>query len=164
MFVLLFGIWIIFNSVITWEIIWVGAIISIALDLFSVRVLGFSVPRVRTLLAILPLCLLYVAVLLIEVLKSNLHIIKLVLSPKITIDPILISFVPPLRSNVAKVALANSITLTPGTITVAVEQDEFVVHALDHAAAEGIEDSVFINLLMRIEAKAAAAGKSREVS
>lgn len=52
----------------------------------------------------------------------------------------------------AKVILANSITLTPGTITVSVEGDVFCVHCLDKELAEGIENSVFVQLLERMEA------------
>ncbi|MEG1875284.1 MAG: Na+/H+ antiporter subunit E [Angelakisella sp.] len=159
MILLLFVVWIVLNSTVTWEIVWVGVLVSAAVDLFSVRVLGFPSPRLRTLVAIAPLCLLYLGVLLREVLKSNLHIIKLVLAPRIAVQPMLITFCPGLNSNAARVALANSITLTPGTITVAVEGDEFVIHALDYAAAEGIEDSVFIHLLQRMEARAAACNK-----
>ena len=47
--------------------------------------------------------------------------------------------------------MANSITLTPGTITVAIEGNEFVVHCLDKSFAEGIEDSVFVKLLQKMD-------------
>lgn len=48
--------------------------------------------------------------------------------------------------------LADSITLTPGTITVSVENDRFCVHCLDRELAEGMEDSVFVGLLLEMEA------------
>ena len=48
--------------------------------------------------------------------------------------------------------LANSITLTPGTITVAMEEDELTVHALDVSLAAGMDDSVFVHMLRRMEA------------
>ena len=47
--------------------------------------------------------------------------------------------------------LANSITLTPGTITVKLSGDEFSVHCLDKSLAVGLSDSIFVKLLMRIE-------------
>ena len=46
---------------------------------------------------------------------------------------------------------ANSITLTPGTITVSLSDDEYVVHCLDKELAQGIDSSVFVELLKRIE-------------
>ena len=51
--------------------------------------------------------------------------------------------------------LANSITLTPGTITVSVEGDRFCVHYLDKELADGVEDSVFVELLKEMEAEGA---------
>jgi multicomponent Na+:H+ antiporter subunit E len=50
------------------------------------------------------------------------------------------------------VLLANSITLTPGTITVSVHGDEFCVHALDSSLAEGIEEGGFVHILRKMEA------------
>ena len=51
--------------------------------------------------------------------------------------------------------LANSITLTPGTITVSVEGNRFCVHCLDWELADGVEDSVFVELLKEMEEKEA---------
>ena len=56
-----------------------------------------------------------------------------------------------LHSTFARVLLANSITLTPGTITVALTGNEYTVHCLDKELAEGISSSVFVKLLEKIE-------------
>ena len=56
------------------------------------------------------------------------------------------------KKDTSRFLLANSITLTPGTITVAVDGDKFIVHCLDKTLAEGIESSVFVKLLEKIEA------------
>ena len=55
------------------------------------------------------------------------------------------------KTGLARVLLANSITLTPGTITVSVEDDRFCVHCLDKELAEGMETSVFVKLLKEME-------------
>ena len=47
--------------------------------------------------------------------------------------------------------LANSITLTPGTITIEQREDEYTVHCLDSSFIEGIEKSTFVKLLERME-------------
>ena len=47
---------------------------------------------------------------------------------------------------------ANSITLTPGTITVSLTDNEYTVHCLDKELAEGISSSVFVKLLTKLEA------------
>ena len=52
-----------------------------------------------------------------------------------------------------EVILANSITLTPGTITVSLEDNRFCVHCLDRELAEGMENSVFVELLKKMEAE-----------
>jgi multicomponent Na+:H+ antiporter subunit E len=54
------------------------------------------------------------------------------------IDPRMVNFKTRLKSDVARVTLANSITLTPGTITVRVEGDVFTVHALSDKVASGL--------------------------
>jgi multicomponent Na+:H+ antiporter subunit E len=54
------------------------------------------------------------------------------------IDPTKVTFKTKLKSNIARVALANSITLTPGTITIRVEDDVFLVHAISRKAAAGL--------------------------
>ena len=48
--------------------------------------------------------------------------------------------------------MANSITLTPGTITIALEGDELIVHALDEELVEGIDESIFVRMLRKMEA------------
>ena len=70
----------------------------------------------------------------------------------------LVRFQVDLRSRAALVLLANSITLTPGTITVEAGEESFVVHALDASLAQGIEGSSFVKLLVQLEHW----GKSRE--
>ena len=79
--------------------------------------------------------------------------LKLILSPRLTPEPRLVRFRTDLKSGLAKVMLANSITLTPGTITVTVEGNEFLIHCLDEELAEGIEQSAFIPILKEMEAK-----------
>ena len=74
---------------------------------------------------------------------------RLALTPSAQPEPLLVEFHSGLKRESLNVILANSITLTPGTITVFQEEDHFVVHALRREYAEGIENSVFIRLLRR---------------
>ena len=75
----------------------------------------------------------------------------LILSPNLVIEPKMIRFQTKLKKESSKVALANSITLAPGTITVTLENDEYCVHCLDKEFAEGIESSIFVTLLTKME-------------
>lgn len=83
----------------------------------------------------------YIPWLIIEIFKANIWVLKICLSPKMSnmIDPRIISFKSKLKGDLALVTFANSITLTPGTITVDVDWDNvFYVHAIDEKSAAGL--------------------------
>lgn len=84
--------------------------------------------------------LLYLPWLLYQIMLSTIHVTFLALHPKMKdqIDPTIVTFKTRLKTNIAKVALANSITLTPGTITVRIEGQVFYVHAISRKAAAGL--------------------------
>ena len=82
---------------------------------------------------------LYVPWLLWEILQASLYVTWLVVRPS-GIRSRVIRFRTHLRNEVAKVVLGNSITLTPGTVTVDIEGDLFTVHALSDTAAESLLD------------------------
>ena len=77
--------------------------------------------------------------LLWEITLANFEVMKLVLRPDIirVIDPQVITFKTSLESDFAKFLLANSITLTPGTVTIKIVDDVVYVHALNKEIAEG---------------------------
>jgi multicomponent Na+:H+ antiporter subunit E len=80
---------------------------------------------------------LYIPWLLYQVFIANLYIAFLALHPGMgrLINPKIIRFRTDLKKDISKVTLANSITLTPGTITVRIKDDEFYVHAISDRAA-----------------------------
>lgn len=78
--------------------------------------------------------------LLVEIAKSNIDVAKIVLAPKIDVDPVMIRVKASQESGLGKVIYGNSITLTPGTITVDMEGDQIIVHALTQAGAEGVRE------------------------
>jgi multicomponent Na+:H+ antiporter subunit E len=82
----------------------------------------------------------YIPWLIYQIVLSTIHVAFLALHPKMMdqIDPTIVTFKTKLKSSVARVALANSITLTPGTITIRVEGDVFYVHAISRKAAAGL--------------------------
>ncbi|MEN8136549.1 MAG: Na+/H+ antiporter subunit E [Thermodesulfobacteriota bacterium] len=81
--------------------------------------------------------ILYIPWVLKEIVLSTLHVTWLALHPamKEKIAPRIVTFKTSLKSDAARVTLANSITLTPGTITVRIEDDVFTVHALSDKVA-----------------------------
>jgi len=91
-------------------------------------------------------------ILIVEILKANRQVLHFIVSPQYQVEPQIVHFTSGLKSEFARVVLANSITLTPGTITVSLEGSEFYVHCLDREFAEGMENSVFVKLLKKMEA------------
>jgi multicomponent Na+:H+ antiporter subunit E len=87
----------------------------------------------------------YVPYLLWEISKANLEVAYIVLHPSLPIDPSIERFRPALPIGVPVTTLANSITLTPGTVTVDVSDREFHVHAL----TQGSRDSLYAGGLER---------------
>ena len=83
---------------------------------------------------------LYIPWLLWEIVVSNFHVAYLVLHPKLPVAPSLVEFETTLVSERAQVLLAQSITLTPGTVTVDASNSKFVVHCLSAKSREGLEE------------------------
>ena len=71
-----------------------------------------------------------------QILVSNLKVAVLVLSPRPKLDPVIVRFTTRLAKEVSRVSMANSITLTPGTVTLGMEGDDVTVHALAPDMAE----------------------------
>jgi len=87
----------------------------------------------------------YTPWLILEIVKANFHLLYLVFHPRMKdlIDPHIINFKTDLESDLAITTLANSITLTPGTITVTAGSDGvFRVHAIDKVSAEALPGSM----------------------
>ena len=151
MFLLFFCVWLILNGRITAEICILGLAIAALLFYFICRFMDYSIKKELLMFKLTPWFVRYFWVLVEEIAKANLNVLKLILSPDTEPEPAMVYFDIGLRTGIAKVILADSITLTPGTITVAVEGDRFCVHCLDWEFAEGMEESVFVRLLEEME-------------
>ncbi len=77
-----------------------------------------------------PQLLLYLGWLIVEIVKANIAVIVKILAPKHAIDPVIVRMRTTARTDLGKALFANSITLTPGTVTMDVDGDRLVVHAL----------------------------------
>ncbi|MFO7752514.1 MAG: Na+/H+ antiporter subunit E [Desulfobacteraceae bacterium] len=88
----------------------------------------------------------YAAWLIKEIIKANFHMMYLVFHPRMKelIDPQIIVLETTLQQDIAITTMANSITLTPGTITVTADSDGiFRVHAIDRASAEALPGKMY---------------------
>lgn len=86
-----------------------------------------------------------------EIVKSAIGVSRIILSPRLEISPTLVRFSPSQRSTVGLVTHANSITLTPGTITVEATAHEFLVHGLTRAGAESAMHSEMDRRVTQLE-------------
>ena len=135
------------------EICILGILVSAAIFAFLCRFLDYSVKKELLLFRLFPLFVRYLWVLVEEIVKANVCVLKIILSPELQPEPAVVYFDTRLRSGIARVMLADSITLTPGTITVSLEGNHYCVHCLDRELAQGLEDSVFVELLEEMENK-----------
>lgn len=90
-----------------------------------------------------------------QIILANIDLVYRVLHPKMPIDPGFITFKNECETEIGMVTLANSITLTPGTVTVDVTDQEFIVHAIARGPAEDLLKGEMMNRVKRIGANCA---------
>ena len=153
MFICFFALWVVLNGKWTTEIGVFGLVFAALAYAFTWKYMGYS-PKVDiALVRRVPSALRYGVNLVVEIIKANLTVCKMILKPDFVPEPQLVQFDVDLKKNRHLVALANSITLTPGTITVDLHDNHFLVHALDASLVDGLDDGGFVQQLMQMEAK-----------
>ena len=85
------------------------------------------------------------------VVQANFDVVRRVLSPSLPISPELLVLRPTQKTKLGRVIYANSITLTPGTVSVMTEGDTLLVHAIARQAAAGLEDGEMDRRVTRLE-------------
>ena len=131
--VVLFGIWLLWSGHYTWQLISIG-FASCLFVLFLSHRMQIDDDEGAPLLGLRPL--LYVPWLIKQIVAANVDVARCVLTPTLPISPVMIRVKADQRSEVGRVVYANSITLTPGTVSVDMQGDEIVVHALTPEAAQ----------------------------
>jgi multicomponent Na+:H+ antiporter subunit E len=89
-----------------------------------------------------------------EIVKSGWQVARIVVDPRLPISPTLARFRPSQTTVVGLVTHANSITLTPGTLTVDAGREEFLVHSLTRDGAAGLAGSEMDRRVTRLEGEA----------
>jgi multicomponent Na+:H+ antiporter subunit E len=138
-FAVMFGFWVILSGMFDAFHLTLGAISCLLVALFSGTML-FEGLRVEVRTKQIFGMLVYFPWLLWAIVLSSLQVAYIVLHPQMLdkMEPQLIRFNTRLKSNFARVTFAQSITLTPGTITVSLQDDEMTVYALTRSAAESL--------------------------
>jgi len=93
----------------------------------------------------------YIPWIMWEIIKANWDVIKLILSPELPISPRLIRVPASQQTALGQVLYANSITLTPGTISLDLRDGRILVHALTADTAAGVESGEMDRRVRRVE-------------
>ncbi len=83
----------------------------------------------------------YMPWLLYQIIKANIQVASIVLNPRMPIDPAILQFSTTMKRKVAQVILATSITLTPGTVTISLDNGRYTIHALVPASAQDLVEA-----------------------
>lgn len=89
-----------------------------------------------------------------QVFLANLHVARRILDPKLPIDPSVIRVKPGQQRDLGRVIYANSITLTPGTVSIEIDEHEITVHALTKETAADLESGEMDRQVSRLEGAA----------
>lgn len=158
MYIVLFVLWVMLNGKLNLEITIFGLVISAALYWFLCKFMDYNYKRELVVAKCAWSLAKYLVLLTIEIILANLATAKMILAFEDESEPVLVKFNTDLKTQSAKTLLANSITLTPGTITVDLEDGEYLVHALDKSFAVGMDESSFVVALDALEKEAERKG------
>jgi len=139
LFCLLFGAWLCLTSSMNSQELITGAIVSVIISVFFGRWyarLGLPPLSIKRIWYVL----LYCIKLALEIIKANFDVAYRVLHPALPIKPGIVAVKTNLKSTMAKLLLANSITLTPGTFTVDVVGDRLLIHWIN-VESDNLEDA-----------------------
>ena len=142
-FILLSGKW-------TLEISLFGLVISALAFSFACAFMDWSLKRELWLLRRLPRFILYGSRLLWEIVKANFITLRRIFSSDGE-EPAIVTFRTPLKEDWQRILLSNSITLTPGTLTLLLDGDELTVHCLNRKDASTLENSDMEKMIAGLE-------------
>lgn len=151
LFILLFAFWVLLMGAWTAEIAIVGVVVCGLVYAFCCAFMGYSPKKEWSIAKRMGRIARYFVYLVGEIFKSAWAVIKLIWSPKMVTEPKLVTFNSRLKTQAGKVVLANSITMTPGTITVDIRGDQFLVHCLDAEFDMGQDGFDMENEVMKVE-------------
>lgn len=133
----IFVFWLVISASLSPGDLLLGAVLSAVLGVWSVQFLwAGAAPRIslHQLFALLR----YLPGFSLKVFRSAVHVARVVLDPRLPISPRLITCHTGLRREISRIAFAQSVSLTPGTLTVDMDGGTFLVHCLDEQSATRI--------------------------
>ena len=153
MYILLFLFWLLLNGKLTAEVVGLGLVIVALMAALEWSLFHYSPAQELRVLRKVPVFCAYLPVLVWEILKAGLVVGRDILFRRYRLTPTLVTFRADLNTDFGRFLLANSITLTPGTITVQVEGDKLTVHCLDKSMLDTTPDGTFQRWIRKMEDK-----------
>lgn len=150
MFFLLFALFLLLSGSVTLKNVIIGLVLALLLTMFSCLFMGYRARPMKKKAKHLLRLLNYFRLLFTEIVRSNMAVLRILYGDEEP-EPLLVRFKSPLKKQSTEVLVANSITLTPGTITVDLGEGEYLVHALDESLAENIESCDFFRYARALE-------------
>ncbi len=147
----LFGFWLALSGHYTSTFIIIGAICAILIVAFSVRMSVVDEEGHPIHLALRALT--YWPWLILEIAKSALNVTLIILNPKLPVSPTMVKIKAGQKTGLGVSIFANSITLTPGTISVDVTGGEILVHALSRSGAEDLQEGTMNRRVTKFEGR-----------
>lgn len=151
MALLLFAIDLALNGRADGDVLITGCVIVALVMLFACKFGGWSLKRELAVYRLIPGAVVYLMCLMAEIFKANWEVIRVITRGRP--DPYVRTFQTTLKTSFGRAALANSITLTPGTVTVQQVGDRLTVHCLTKEMADALKDSALEKRLKRMEEK-----------
>ena len=152
MYILLFLFWLLLNGKLTAEVVGLGLVIVALMAALEWGFCHYGPAQELRVLRRAPVFCAYIPVLMWEIVKAGWAVSKVVLFRRYKVTPTLVTFRTDLKTEFGRFLLANSITLTPGTITVQVKGDRLTVHCLDKSMLDTSDDGVFQRWIRKLEA------------
>jgi len=132
-FVVFFVFWLLFTASFSVDNILRGLIVCLFVILVMRLVVRAQLPEDITFSFLLVRFPIFLVLLARDVIKANINLAYILLRPRLNIEPAIVRFRTDLRGDFRKTVLADSITVTPGTLTLDARGDELVVHCLTHS-------------------------------
>ncbi len=148
--VVLFGFWILISGSLEPAGMAVGLGISVLVAWISSRLLWTKDDAPLLTIRQAGRFIVYVGFLIKEIIWANIYVAEKVLDPRMPIDPVIVEHTCALKRPVSETALANSITLTPGTLTVDVDDSVFFIHCLDRGFADDIASRKLDHMIAKV--------------
>lgn len=153
MFFVMLGVWLLWSGHYSFDhtLVMVLGIVSCGFVVFMARRMDCADKEGHPIHLALQL-LLYIPWLVWAIVKANIDVAKRVLNPKLPISPCMVRIKATQKTDLTRVIFANSITLTPGTVSVDLVGDDILVHALTQEAAQDVQSGDMDQRVTHLEA------------